>query len=408
MAPAPGPDRTTHNGSHSPRPIFLQMAILIACRLLLNTGRRFIYPFAPAFSRALGVPLTAITSMIAINWATALLGVISGPLADRWGYRRMMMAGLLLLVIGSLSGGSVGAYLAVLIGLALAGIGKSIFDPAVQAYVSEQVPFRRRGLAIGLLEVAWAASALIGIPLLGILIDSHSWRAPFFVLSAGGALGFLALAIWIKPDGRIRESSAAGRPWLPAWKKILANRTAMGACGFSFFVQMANDNLFVVYGAWLEQTFQLSIVGIGLGTSVIGFAELAGEFATAGLSDRVGLKRSLVVGLIGCTLAYSVMPLLDASLPMALTGLFFLFFVFEFSVVTGLSLATELSPDSRATMMSGYFAAAGAGRVVGALIGGPVWVAGGMLATASVSAAINGIALASLMWALKGWQPHQG
>jgi predicted MFS family arabinose efflux permease len=122
----------------------------------------------------------------------------------------------------------------------------------------------------------------------------------------------------------------------------------------------------------------------------------------------VGLKRSLVVGLIGCTLAYSVMPLLDASLPMALTGLFFLFFVFEFSVVTGLSLATELSPDSRATMMSGYFAAAGAGRVVGALIGGPVWVAGGMLATASVSAAINGIALASLMWALKGWQPHQG
>jgi predicted MFS family arabinose efflux permease len=318
----------------------------------------------------------------------------------------MMMTGLLFLVIGLLSGGSMAFYSAVLVGLALAGIGKSIFDPAVQAYVSEQVPFRRRGLAIGLLEVAWAASALIGIPLVGIFIDRYGWRAPFFILSAAGAMGLLSLAVWIKPDRSLRRSPGDNRPWLPAWKKILANRAAMGACGYSFFVQMANDNLFVVYGAWLEQTFQLSIVGIGLGTSVIGFAELAGEFVTAGLSDRVGLKRSLVIGLIGCTLAYAVMPLADASLSMALTGLFFLFFAFEFSVVTGLTLATELSPDARATMMAGYFAAAGAGRVVGALIGGPVWVAGGMLATASVSAAINALALASLIWALKGWQPH--
>jgi predicted MFS family arabinose efflux permease len=69
-----------------------------------------------------------------------------------------------------------------------------------------------------------------------------------------------------------------------------------------------------------------------------------------------------------------------------------------------LSLATELAPDARATMMSGFFAAAGLGRVVGALIGGPVWMAGGMPATAAASAAINILALVSLIWGLKGRQ----
>ena len=153
MKATPKPDQTSPQKMPSSRPIILQMAVLIACRLLLNTGRRFIYPFAPAFSRALGVPLTAITSMIALNWATALLGVASGPLADRWGYRGMMIAGLLFLTTGLLAGGSIALYIAVLIGLALAGLGKSVFDPAVQAYVSERVPFQRRGLAIGFLEV---------------------------------------------------------------------------------------------------------------------------------------------------------------------------------------------------------------------------------------------------------------
>ena len=157
----------------------------------------------------------------------------------------------------------------------------------------------------------------------------------------------------------------------------------------------------------MEEAFQLSIVGIGLGTSVIGFAELTGEFATAGLSDRVGLKRSLMIGVMLCTLAYLIMPFLAGSLSVALAGLFVLFFAFEVSVVTGLSLATEMSPDARATMMSGYFAAAGMGRVAGALIGGPVWFIGGMPATAMVSAGINTLALVSLVWGLRGWQAHK-
>jgi MFS family permease len=103
------------------------------CRLVFNTARRFAYPFAPVLSRSLGVPLTAVTSMIAVNQATAMLGLFFGPLADRMGYRLMMLSGLALLVGGMFAAGFFPFFTMVLIAFFLAGLGKSIFDPAVQA-----------------------------------------------------------------------------------------------------------------------------------------------------------------------------------------------------------------------------------------------------------------------------------
>ena len=381
----------------------LSIVVTTLCRLVLNTARRFVYPFAPALSRGLGVPLTAITSLIAVNQATAVLGLFFGPIADRLGYRLMMLTGMTLLVAGMFAGGLFPFYGVILIALFLAGLGKSMFDPALQAYVSERVPFHRRGLAIGFLEFSWAGSTLLGIPLIAVLIDRLGWRAPFFVMGGLGILGFLALSILVEKTARKKAPGRSLSVFRGAWRQLLRERAALGALSYSFWISVANDNLFVVYGAWLEKQFSLSIVALGLGTAVIGIAELAGESFTAALADRLGLKRALIGGLAACLICYGILPLLGQTLGMALTGLFFLFLTFEFTIVTGLSLFTELVPASRATMMAGYLAMGGVGRVVGALIGGPIWLAGGIYATALVSAAISGLALVSLIWGLQGW-----
>ena len=395
------------NASTSVSRLTLSIVVTTLCRLVLNTARRFVYPFAPALSRGLGVPLTAITSLIAVNQATAVLGLFFGPIADRLGYRLMMLTGMTLLVAGMFAGGLFPFYGVILIALFLAGLGKSMFDPALQAYVSERVPFHRRGLAIGFLEFSWAGSTLLGIPLIAILIDRLGWRAPFFVMGGLGILGILALSILIEKTAQKKAPGQSLPIFRGAWRQLLRERAALGALSYSFWISVANDNLFVVYGAWLEKQFGLSIVALGLGTAVIGIAELAGESFTAALADRLGLKRALIGGLAACLICYGILPLLGQTLGMALTGLFFLFLTFEFTIVTGLSLFTELVPASRATMMASYLAMGGVGRVVGALIGGPIWLAGGIFATALVSTAISGLALVSLIWGLRGWHKPQ-
>ena len=374
------------------------------CRVILNTSRRFAYPFAPALSRGLGVELTAITSLIAVNQATALFGIFSGPVADRLGYRLMMLAAMAMLALGMFAGGLFPFYGVILVALFLAGIGKTIFDPTVQAYVSENVPFKRRGLVIGLIEYSWSASTLVGIPLIALLINRFGWRSPFIVLGGLSLLGMIMLAVVIPRDNKKNASRHASMNLWGAWRQLLKKRTALGAMGFAFFISAANDNLFVVYGAWLEKSFDLSIIAIGMSTGLIGLAELSGETLTAVFADRFGLKRTVITALTLCLISYGILPFLGLTLPIALTGLFFIFLTFEFSIVTSMSLFTELLPEYRATMMSGFFAAAGMGRIAGALMGGYVWLAGGITATCLASTALSCLGLASLAWGLRGWQ----
>ncbi len=70
-------------------------------KLLFNITRRLIYPFAPEFARGLNVELSAITSIIAINQATSLLGPVGASFADKYGYRILMLFSLGLLTIGT-------------------------------------------------------------------------------------------------------------------------------------------------------------------------------------------------------------------------------------------------------------------------------------------------------------------
>jgi predicted MFS family arabinose efflux permease len=373
----------------------------IFCRLLLNTSRRFAYPFAPVLSRGLGVSLAAVTSIIAVNQATAVVGVLFGPIGDRLGYRFMMLCGMCLMVLGMLWAGISPSYTVVLIALLMAGMAKTIFDPAIQAYIGRDVPYQHRGLAVGFLETSWAGSTLLGIPAMAFLINWLGWRAPFFAIGGLGLVGMFILLFFIPVTNDSGKTIKKQRVFGPAWRQLVKDRSAVGALGYAFWVSVANDNLFVVYGAWLEHSFDISIVALGFGTGIIGLAELCGEGITAFFSDRLGLKRSVKIGLILTVVNYLLLPWISSSLTLALTAIFLIFLSFEFTIVSSISLCTELLPEYRATMMSAFFATAGVGRVLGALLGGGIWLTGGIHATCLVSAGITLVAFVSLSIGLK-------
>jgi MFS family permease len=213
------PDTSTQQQENSFSRLAWKAGAATLCRLVLNTARRFAYPFAPALSRGLGVHLTAVTSLIAINQATGITGIFFGPLADHFGYRLMMIAGLVMLVVGMLAGGFLPFYSVILLTFFLAGLAKTVFDPALQAYVGERVPFQKRGLVIGLLEFSWAGSTLVGIPGIALLIDRLGWRAPFFVLGGLGIFGILSLVILIPRDRRKADVHHNSPNVLRSWNK---------------------------------------------------------------------------------------------------------------------------------------------------------------------------------------------
>lgn len=384
--------------------LLVRLLAIFFFRLLLNSARRFAYPFAPLLSRSLEVPLAAITSILAAGQFTAFLGIFSGPLADRLGNRLVMRAGLALVAAGMLFCSLSLHYYVVFVGLLLASLGKTVFDPAIQSYVGSQTPYHQRGRAIGLLETAWAGSTLIGIPTIGLLIHHGSLQIAFITLSLLGAFSWLAIAWVIPKDGEKKADSS----FLLLGKSIFAllkNPLTAGMLIFGFLISIANDSLFVVYGSWFEASFAISLVGLGASTIAIGCAELAGEGLTAILADRIGGKKLLYLAIFLASLAYLLLPLIGQNLGLAMVGMFILFLFFELTMVTSFSICTELQPRARATMMAGYYASGGLGRMIGVVVGGLLWQGGGIKLVCLVACLVSLAGLGVAWWSLRKWQP---
>jgi len=97
-----------------------------------------------------------------------------------------------------------------------------------------------------------------------------------------------------------------------------------------------------------------------------------------------------------------LLPAADTGLSLTLAGIFLVFFSFEFTYVTSMSLGTELVPELRASTMAAFFAIAGLGRVIGALSGGMIWSEYGIRGISLVSATCTLLALTVLLIGFSG------
>lgn len=386
--------------------------VVLLSRLALNMQMRVIYPFLPAISRGLGVPL-GITSLLLTARAVAnLSSPLYGALSDRFGRRTLMLAGLVILTTGTLFVALAPSFGAVLVAVAFLSLCKAVYDPAVLAYLGDTVPYERRGRMMGFLAMMWPASWLIGVPLAGFLIDRVNWRAPFLVIGLLGALS-LGLTLRYRAIGAgqqaVQRSSQARRTkewslWLRRHLSAIP-RNAWLAVLVSLLLILASENVYIVYGALLEDRFSLSLTALGLVSIVISLAEFSAEGVSAGWVDRIGKRRAVLGGMVLNVAAYLLLPRLAGSLPGAMLGLFLVYLTFDFSIVSAIPLISELSPEARGTLMATNVAAMAAGRLLSSLSAVRLWSAGGLPANTLVSAAAVTLALGILFILIRERRP---
>jgi len=367
------------------------LPIVILARTTINTSFRIIYPFLPSIARGLGISLTAASGLITLRFIAGVGAPLLGPLADRYGRRRMMEVGLLLFTLASLLLAGIGSFAAATIAFTLYGIAKVLYDPAVHAYLGDVVPYHERGRAVGVVELSWSSAWLLGVPASGFLIERFGWRAPWAGLLVLGLLS-VGLTRAGLPPALSQTTDSSGNPFaasiVTTWRNLLHRRSVMVLLLTSLLLTLAIEIPFIVYGAWLEATFGLSLTALGLASTVVGLAEATAELGTTVITDRLGKRRSVLVGLLCLAASLAALPWLARfGLAAALTGVALMMLAFEFGLVSLLPLATELAPDARATLFSLNVTALSLSRILGALVGGWLWRWQSIALHASVGAA---------------------
>jgi OFA family oxalate/formate antiporter-like MFS transporter len=243
------------------------------------------------------------------------LGLVSGPLADRFGSRRLALIGMVLtgagLALAGLARSLAEVYAAYGLGIGL-GVGCS-YVPAIGAVQRWFV--RRRGFASGIAVSGIGVGTLVMPPLAAFFIQALGWREAYLVLGILAALvgGGTALLIendprerGLGPDGDPPQAGArAAQPHGASVREAVTSRRFLGLyaacliCSFGLFVPFVH---LVPYALdhGIPQASAVLLLGI------IGIGSTAGRFFLGGIADRLGRRLALLAMFVGMGLALAI------------------------------------------------------------------------------------------------------
>ena len=323
---------------------------------LAKLGANSAYRFAPPFLATVAADLHVTLPTIGVALAVGELGGLSAPLIGRITARVTRRAA----ICGGLVGVAVAALVCAVsqnivqlgIGLAMLTMAKLLFDIGVASWIADRVPYAQRGRVIGVTELAWAASLLIGVVLMGLITGAFSWRWGY----AAAVVAIVILAAVLRtrlPDEppttrTTRTTEHVAAPLGNGWWIVIA----------TFSLMAAAQSVFVTFGTWLKDDFGYS--DTRLTTIIFGFGavELLATSTMIRFADGWGKQRSALIGASlmvpsGVGLAIASNHVLVA-LPLLAT------FVgcFEFALVSTLPLASVLVPGHPARGL-GFIVGAG-------------------------------------------------
>ncbi|MEM7113706.1 MAG: MFS transporter [Chloroflexota bacterium] len=384
------------------------IGIALAMRLMVDTGVQLFYPFLPVFAAGLGISAVSMGQLIGLRTFAGLIAPYFGAMADRRGYRVILRGGLWGVTVGLLLIASHWHITAVILGMAVLGIGLSTFVPTLIAYLSTQLPYAQRSRSLGVLEMSWALAGIVGLFLVGLSIDRWGWAMPLYVLAGLTLLVSFALGWFpeIERDPivgletveklplpiRLRRFFDLGENGRSAWSAIIA----------SALISFAALHLFGTYGQWLFVEYELDASRLGIVALLLGVANLIASSLISFRGDQLGKHRSIRWGTIAAILAFFTLPFFNIGLVQVVIGLFIAQFWFEFIFVNSIILCSEQSPTQRAKMMTLWGAMGTLGITVANLTGPPAYEAFG----ATGLAVPSGVALI-IVWVLFNYFVHE-
>lgn len=313
----------TIQSTTSDRSIFRGWLVVAGAFAVTLVGFGCAYTFS-AFLKPLQLEFGASRGSVSLVFSLAGflyfgLGILSGPLADRFGSRVLAATGMLLTGLGLVAAGFahnlVQVYLAYGLGVGV-GVGCA-YVPAIGAVQRWFV--RRRGFASGLAVSGIGVGTLAMPPLATLLIELLGWRGAYVTLGLMAAAIGGVLALLIENDPAARGLGPDGDPLLAT--------TPSTADGASVAEAVRSRNFIALYAACLICAFGVFVPfvhlvpyasdhGIAPTTAVlllgvIGIGSTAGRFLLGGLSDRLGRTSALLLMFAGMAATLAIWAVLS-------------------------------------------------------------------------------------------------
>lgn len=324
-----------------PEVIRRDVTTVTAARLTANAAYRFAPPFLATIARGLDVELSEIGVALAVTELCGLSSPVLGRLVDRIPRRWSMTCGLIGVAAGAAVAGASSGIVMFTVGLFVLALTKIVFDVGLGAWITDHVAFDRRGRVVGVTEMSWALGLLVGVSLMGLITAVASWRWGYF--AAAVAVAVMAGVVFVRIDPGPRDPPDHAAAMTPSTRLPRSGWYAVLAL---FGLMSASQALFVTFGPWLDDRFDIGTAGLAAVTFGLGALELVASTLSAARTDRWGKERSVVLGATIMVPAGLVLSVSDERMLLGLVMLGVFIAAFEFSIVSAIPIGGDLIPGA--------------------------------------------------------------
>jgi len=327
-------------------------------------------PILPAIAESLHTDVAQAGLLItAYMIPFGIFQILFGPLADRFGKKKVIMMSMILFTIatGLCAFGSTLTNLGIFRGLT--GIFAASVMPISLALIGDVFPMKDRQGAIGtFMGISFLGQGL-SMAIGGIIAYLLNWHGVFGVYAVLSLIPVLLLAKNYKslpsekhPDSKI----------FAPYGKLLSTSKSL----FTYIIVLL-EGIFIIgsfsfVGAYISKIFDFNFMIIGLIMTAFGVMTVIGGRVSGKIAAKIGGKKILTLGLSLTVAADLIIFLYGSMLPLLIVGVALLGLGFIFTHSTLLTRATEFAQKARGAAMSlvAFFFMGGGG--VGTAIGGKI------------------------------------
>lgn len=333
---------------------------------LIGTDTFLVSPLLPTLAQLYHVSTAAsgwLVSAYAIGYAGFAL--ISGPIADHFDRKKVMLWGLCAFALATLGCGFAPNFQLMLAGRFLAGVSAAFITPQVWASIPVIVDKGQSVKVMGYATAGLSVSQLVGIPI-GSYLAAFSWHTPFWVIAAA-AIILLVLLYRYLPTLTFSTETKTG--FWATYASIGHQSNTWPYLAAYFIFQTGSFTVITFIATWFTHSFGLTLTGVGTAMIAIGAGNLIGALFGNRLVTAIGLTKAFLIELIVLIAIYIILPMVHQfwlaecflTLSFVLNGCLFPIFM-----TTLQSTATQ----ARSTISSLSNAAMYFGETLAGIIGG--------------------------------------
>ena len=340
--------------------------------------------FLRSFAQVIYIPSLA-TMRSDLNTTTAMIGltlsiyglclafaqIAYGPIVDRFDSKRILLIGLVLYLFGNLSAYFTRGIGLLLVARSLQALGIAAAAGVGIALITDLFPTNERGRAMGIFSMFNSAGAASGPAFGGLIAVWLSWRADFIILAIVTVV-LLLFTIWQLPAQPVHGQKVGLKDMLT----IARTLPTFGALVLGFVHFYGLYTIHTLTPILLADKMNLHEAGIGAVTTTTAIGVIIGTFVGGRASDQRGMRFTLIVGVMGATVAFVALTFISVIATSSMSPVVVAAALLAFGLTAGYGFAAQLNimvdyfPAMRGTAGALQFFARFVGTTIAPLLAG--------------------------------------